>query len=301
MLASFMANRTDYYGIAQTPGSEGWPQIEAQNLDVTAIPGEGGNWPSIYINKNSVLEPLRDWRVRKAMCMLFDQEKIALAIFKTTDNVVQYNNAIFQPTMGASPDDVAKIMGWDKPWEERVAAAKQLMAEAGYADGGFTIYMPCMSVQMVIDACSYLGEVWKEHLNIDYNLEPVSYPEYRKKLGRGPAEGAAAFDVMLGQFSATATGDPGLMRDSFMSDGPNNFLYLANARVDELFVASDSEQDPEKRQEMFAEIERLIISEYTIMSSPMTAGALAVWSYTKNVQVQYPFQGTYFQLTWLDK
>jgi ABC-type transport system substrate-binding protein len=298
MLSAFMANRTDYYGIGQTPGTEGWPQIEKQNLDVTALPGYGGNWPSIYINKNSNLEALRDPRVRKAMTMLFNQEEIALAIFKTTDEVIYYNNAIFQPGMGASQEDVASIMGWDKPYEERVAEAKKLMADAGYADG-FTIYIPAMTVQMVLDACTLLGETWKKHLNIEYNLEPVSYPDYREKLGRGAT--GSAYDVMLGQFSATAISDPGVMADTFTTGAKNNFLNFANLRVDELFLAAESDPDPAKRHEMYAEIERLLISEHTIMSSPVTAGSLALWSYVKDYELQYPFQGTLFTRTWLDK
>jgi hypothetical protein len=56
------------------------------------------------------------------------------AVNGTTD--FGWTGRVFFPAQWELPKEEAwKIMGWDKTWDARVATAKQLMIDAGYANG----------------------------------------------------------------------------------------------------------------------------------------------------------------------
>ena len=116
--------------------------------------------------------PLDDIRVRRALGLIIEQENLIIGsagdpTFGITDI------GFLPPSLGLPTEEVLKLMGWDKPWSERVAEAKKLLAEAGYPDG-FPLNMLSTGA-----AGSYAGinlvfaDTLRKNLNIDSEVNAV--------------------------------------------------------------------------------------------------------------------------------
>lgn len=82
--------------------------------------------------KGTVLKPLADARVRKAINMAFDREKIVDQLLK----------GVAQPTLQVfNPKGQAHDAALDQTYPYDPSAAKKLLAEAGYPNG-FSVTMP---------------------------------------------------------------------------------------------------------------------------------------------------------------
>jgi peptide/nickel transport system substrate-binding protein len=96
------------------------------------------NWAGLHIidRDGSTVPALADVRVRQAINMVFDRQAIVDALFQGRGVVT---NQIFNPGSEAYDDALLDEYAFD------VDAAKQLMADAGYADG-FDITIPDIAV-----------------------------------------------------------------------------------------------------------------------------------------------------------
>jgi oligopeptide transport system substrate-binding protein len=132
-----------------------------------------------YVNLNNPI--LKDVRIRKALSMSFDRQELIDKILKSGELPAF---AIAPPIGGYQP---ATGTGYD------IAAAKQLLAEAGYPDGkglpSFEIIYNTLDRHKVI--AEYLQEAWKNNLGINttlQNLEWATFLDTRKsnrmQLGR---------------------------------------------------------------------------------------------------------------------
>jgi peptide/nickel transport system substrate-binding protein len=91
----------------------------------------------IFDRAGAKVPALGDVRVRQAMNMVFDRDAIAKGLFQGRAEPT---------TQMFGPDTDAYVPDLDHRYRFDVAAAKQLMAEAGYANG-FTIEIPARSPQ----------------------------------------------------------------------------------------------------------------------------------------------------------
>ncbi|GAF98490.1 unnamed protein product, partial [marine sediment metagenome] len=107
-------------------------RVQAQAPDTVMgdrYPAQGG---TLWLNSD--YEPLKDIRVRKAMALLIDQKQLRIA-GSGDEAWGRTDFAFFYGDYGLSRTEIYQEMGWNKSWDERVAEAQNLMAEAGYADG----------------------------------------------------------------------------------------------------------------------------------------------------------------------
>jgi peptide/nickel transport system substrate-binding protein len=110
------------------------PEVEAKGKEVTI---HSAAWEGLYIydRDGEVVPALGDARVRQAMNMAFDREAIAETLFRGT---VEPSSQIFRE---GSP---AHVDGEEYDYDPE--AAKELLAEAGYADG-FDLVVPTIPGQ----------------------------------------------------------------------------------------------------------------------------------------------------------
>lgn len=112
------------------------PEAQASRLTVTEWV-DATNGIVIFDRDGTVVPALKDVRVRQAMNMVFDREGIAQGLFQ----------GMAEPTAQMfGPDTDAYIPELEEVYEYDVDAAKELMAEAGYADG-FTVEIPSRTPQ----------------------------------------------------------------------------------------------------------------------------------------------------------
>ena len=134
-----------------------------------------GNWVGIQFTDRvgSVLPPLGDVRVRKAIAHAFD----GAAILKSISNGVgAETNQVF-PADGAISDK--KL---NDAYKHDVAKAKQLLAEAGYPDG-FSLHMPMSPIFQTWQAVATQG---LEAIGIKVTWDDMQMPDYQKNAASYP-------------------------------------------------------------------------------------------------------------------
>jgi ABC-type transport system substrate-binding protein len=120
----------------------------------------------IFINTSR--QPLDDVRVRRAIGLVLDE--VELIIGSAGDVMFGLpGTGLLHPAFGLPKEEVAELMGWDKPYDERVAEAQQLMVDAGYPDG-FEMDMMCTSGMAGRSATMTLGEALRVKLKIDVSV-----------------------------------------------------------------------------------------------------------------------------------
>lgn len=231
--------------------------------------------------------PFRDVRVREA---------VAKAV-----NVP----AILQTIMRGSAEPVAQLVtpamnGYSAVHADRpaydVAAAKALLADAGYASG-FSFGLKCSNNRYLNDEAvcqAVVGMLAQIGITAELDAMPVAnyWPELRADnfdmflLGWSPG-GAFDHEHPIRFLAATPNDEKRL--------GSWNFGDYSNARIDELLPMIQSEIDQGKRQAMLDEVTGLYQSEHAYV--PMYVQPL-LWGARDNIELtQRP--DDFFMLRWV--
>jgi oligopeptide transport system substrate-binding protein len=204
-----------------------------------------------YFRFNVNKPPFTDARVRKALSMAVDRE--ALTKFVTRAGEV--------PTTTMVP---AGMRGYEGvrglPYDP--AAAKKLLAEAGFPDGkGFPkvelVYNTHELHRVVTQA---IQQMWKEKLGIQVDLANVEWKVYlARQSGLDYQMSRAGW---IGDYV-----DPNTFLDMWISGGGNNQTGWTSKRYDELIAkAGCGTADPRERMKLLSEAEKiLVVDEAPIM------------------------------------
>jgi len=183
--------------------------------------------------------PLKDLRVRKALYQAIDIEAIKTKLM----------NGYSLPTGGLTPSPRG---GYNDPKLETrlpydVAAARKLMADAGYADG-FEITMDCPNNRYINDEriCVALASMWAQlKVKVKVNAMPraLFFPKAEKfdtsLYLAGWGGGSTDAEVML---------TPVLRNRGEQGVGVANYGGSINNEADALAAQSTTETDPAKRE-----------------------------------------------------
>ncbi|HMA89969.1 MAG TPA: ABC transporter substrate-binding protein [Burkholderiales bacterium] len=227
--------------------------------------------------------PFKDLRVRKAFYQAIDEEAIKSRVMR---------GAATPTALMVAPG----IKGFDPALNKRYpydpAAAKKLLAEAGYPDG-FQVGMNCPNDRYVNDAeiCQAVAAMLaKVGVRVDLMVEPKAtyFPKILRRdtsfymLGWTPA----TYDSHNPLYALMATPGEG-------GQGQFNLGWYSNKRIDELTAAIASETDPKKRQAMISEAFRIHKEDFGHI--PLHQQALA-WGMKRTVElVQLPDNFNYLR------
>ncbi len=146
--------------------------------------------------------------------------------------------------------------------EYNVDLAKELLAEAGYADGFDLDLMTYAGYNKGVE----LAEIVKSQLaevGINVTIETVDAATFNATLnGITPEE--MKWDMFIMGYGGQLDADSCLRRVFMTSEdglNTNNYGWYSNERVDELLVAAVSEMDEEARAEMYQEIMEIVYME----------------------------------------
>jgi dipeptide transport system substrate-binding protein len=195
-----------------------------------------------YLAYNTTRKPFDDVRVRKAMNMAIDKKAIIDAVYLSTG--VAAKNPI-PPTMWSYNDDIK-----DDPFDP--AAAKTLLAEAGYPNG-FTTDLWAMPVQRPYNPnARRIAELMQADLakiGVKAEIKSFEWGEYRKRVQNG--------EHMMAQLGWTGdNGDPDnflhslLGCDAARTDGSNTAKFCY-APFEELVVKAKALSDQSQRAELY--------------------------------------------------
>jgi peptide/nickel transport system substrate-binding protein len=183
--------------------------------------------------------PFRDVRVRRAVLQAIDMATIEARVLR----------GLAHP---AATMIAPQVNGWAPELEERLpydpAAAKALLAAAGYPDG-FTVKMDCPNNRYVADeaVCKAIVPMLAR-VGIKADLSALPKAQYFPKLFRKEASLwmfgwiPPTYDAMHVLANTIASPDPSRNRGGY------NFGGYRNPAVDALIASAGSQADPEKRR-----------------------------------------------------
>jgi peptide/nickel transport system substrate-binding protein len=233
--------------------------------------------------------PFKDARVRRAFYQAIDIETIKTKVMR---DMAAPTALMISPLLFSGAD---KLMRW--PYD--VAAAKQLMAEAGYPEG-FELVMDCPNDRYVNDeeicqaVTAMLGRIGvKVTLNAlpkAQYFEKVSPPKYDSSfnlLGWTPGS-LDSWNVLTNLV---------ICRDAKGKGGTFNFGGYCNPEIDALTRKILVEQDEAKRDGMIGEAFRILHDDAGMI--PLHQQALA-WGVSKAMQVTQRADG-HIRFAWMRK
>ncbi len=217
-------------------------------------------------------EPFSDVRVRKALSMAADRDFLAEKIYGGTQ----------LPTYNLVPDgmegytmpkvDIASMDQLD-----REDAAKALLKEAGYGEGGKPLkidirYNTNENHKKVAIA---VADNWKA-LGVDVttqNLDVKAHYAYLKEGGD--------FDVARAGWAADYADPENFLNLLVSTNTAFNYGHWTNEKYDALMKASYAETDPAKRMAILNEAESIMLSDYAIAPLMNTAN---LWLVNRKVK-----------------
>lgn len=197
-----------------------------------------------YYSLNTQVKPLTDQRVRKALALAIDREKITKL---TGGDQLPYASMV--------PDGLAGYKGLNLPLFEP-EKAKQLLADAGYPDGkGFpNLKILFNTTELHKTIAEAVQQMWKDNLNLDIELRNAEWKVYLDDML------ARKYDIVrrgwVGDFP-----DPYTFLETMQSDSGNNRTGWSNKEYDRLLKQGNQETDLNKRLETLAQAERIAMEE----------------------------------------
>lgn len=243
-----------------------YPQLKVSHPDeATVFPRLCSYYYNVNLRENGP-EPLKDVRVRQALSMAIDRDII-------TENVTaggQFPAYTFTPAATAG-FEVPDVEAANMSQAERDAAAKALLAEAGYPDGFDTqiIYNTSEGHKRIAIAIS---QMWKQKLGVNAELANQEWQTFLETRGNGDFQIARA--GWCGDYNEAST-----FLDLVDSGSGYNDSAYNNPEVDGLLDQAKVSSD---RQPIYTQIEQIIAEEVPI---------IPIYHYTANYMLDSDLGG----------
>lgn len=211
---------------------------------------------------NHEYEPLSIKEVRQALCYAVDRDSVNQFLFGGKSKII---GSHMIPTLGKYYEEAAEAVYTYDP-----AKAKELLAEAGYADGfDLEITVPSSYSQHV-----KTSEIFTEQLSqvgINVTIKQVEWSTWLEEVYQG------------GQFQATVIGfDATLMPGDFMmrytSDSSKNFMHYYSEEYDTVFTQAYEAVDDEEKIELYKEAQMILAEDAAAVYIEDPANLVAVSS-----------------------
>lgn len=196
-----------------------------------------------FVRFNVTRPPFNDVRVRLAMALAIDKNRIAYQIMKAGEKpasvLVPPGTANYESPVG---------LGYDPD------RARQLLKEAGYPDGkGFPAFHYLFNTAKQHEQVAVeLQQMWKKELGIQMELRNTEWKVYLAD------QSQVNFDLSRSSWVGDYN-DPNTFLDMFMSSNGNNRTGWKNARYDELLHSANELTDLKRRAQLLREAEELLV------------------------------------------
>ena len=201
-----------------------------------------------YIGFNVKAPPFDDPKVREAFARAIDKDQIVRAIFK---DAFPAANSIVMPGLDAYNSE-AQAPEFDP------ALAAQLLAEAGYPEGeGLP---PITLAESGAGATSgpatgAIIEMWRQNLGVDVEIQQAETATFFQDVQQG------RYQMWLLGWIMDYPDEEDILNIHFDSESPNNDTGYSNPEVDTLLREALTEQDPQRRIDLYREVEQLILDD----------------------------------------
>lgn len=198
-----------------------------------------------FYRYNVTRRPFDDVRVRKALALVINKQRIVDRIIRGGETVASHLTppglAFYSPPQG---------LGYDP------SEARRLLAEAGFPGGrGFPIVQYLFNSSKTMSQIAVEDQVmWRDELGVRVELRQNEWKVFLA------AQGALDFEISSSSWVGDYA-DPNTFLDLFMSNNGNNRTGWKNSRYDKLMREANRQLDPKRRANLLAEAETLLIRD----------------------------------------
>ena len=256
--------------VTDLPGQFAYDMSQAGRSDLIKFPAYGTYFWTFNTNATRTdgsPNPLADVRVRQALTAAIDKEQIVNTITKMDE----------MPTSVYVPKNAEYFKGYKHPEGigYSVDEAKKLLADAGYPDGkGFPRLKLLFNSETGNhkDIAQNLARQWREKLGIDFDLDPVEMAQFKDRYSpevRTRDDGSqylepGDFDIARGSWYGDYM-DVTTFTDKYKPLSKNNDAVWVNAEYDALCKQAETETDAQKRLDLLAQAEQILVKELPIL------------------------------------
>jgi oligopeptide transport system substrate-binding protein len=242
---------------------------------------------------NNKVAPFDNVKVRQAFNMAFDREAM----------INQLRRGVGKPAYSWIPPGMPGYQAeLGQQYKLNPAKAKELLAEAGYPNGQG---MPKITMQYANSGnnpiyAQFMQEQYKANLGIEITLEPMEPKAFSQAVNRE--------EYMIGWYGWGADyPDPdNWLPELFGTGAGNNHTAYSNPKLDDLMKRAISETDPQKRMQMWAEAQKIVVDDAPIIFVLHDENFFLAKPYVKDLVVS-PMTGNQaigfesYKQVWLEK
>lgn len=236
--------------ITAVPPTDSVTLINDPTIDIIAI--QSSAYESLHMRCD--MDPFKDPRVRRAVALCLDREKLVKGLMK--GQAVVGNDSPFAPVYPSTDPTVPQR-------KQDIAQAKELMKAAGMEKG----FQTKLTGPQLWELPSYaqLIQRWVKEIGIDLELQIM---EYRSYVGDVKYGSSTWLDGVMGLMTWFNRGVPNVyLTGSLMSDGSWNSAHFKNERFDTLTRSYIAALDLEAQREASGKIQRLLLDETPVIYS----------------------------------
>lgn len=228
-----------------------------------------GYWMDTVVGDRPTTQPTADKRVRQAINYAIDKEAINRSIFKGFSSVEQ-GQPIQPQTFGFNRNL--------KPYPYDPAKAKQLLAEAGYPNGGIKIKLEFFKSTPEQEQVALFVQQQLRDVGIELEVNPLAdYATFRDKF-YGVQERPALF--LPGLLNSPAM-DADFALVWFSGTQPGGTRHFNNPDFDRYYLASTTEMNEQKRLELLNKALEVLHEEAPYV---FLVTSVRIQGYKKNLQ-----------------
>ena len=234
-----------------------------------------------YMGFNLTREPFDDVRVRQAIAYAINREELCAAGFF----------GLCEPVQG--PVGTGSPWYFDyTPYDQDLDAARELLAEAGYADGFEMELLPTTQYGETVRAAQVLQQQLAE-IGIDASINAPEWSEWLE------LEGNFMYDVYICNWNGLIDADAYYYLQH-TTDKVFNFTGYSNAEFDALMEAGRATSDFDERYEIYERANQVLVDDapyvYMYNKQEIRAYSADVMGFTVR-----PDQANNFWTVWLDR
>ena len=233
-------------------------QAETLGDDYNIVQGSMNLVHAMYLN--SAYEPLSKTEVRQALCYAVDRDAINNFIFGGKSHII---GSHMIPAMSKYYEPEAETVYSSDPEK-----AKELLADAGYADGfDLEITVPSSYSQHVDSAQIIADELSQVGINV--TLNQVEWSTWLQDVYKG------------GNFQATVIGFDGTLAPSdwlkkYVTDDAKNFMHYSNTEYDDVFNTAYTTVDDDVKVENYKKAQMILAEDAAAVYIEDPANLVAV-------------------------
>ena len=233
-------------------------QAETLGDDYNIVQGSMNLVHAMYLN--SAYEPLSNTEVRQALCYAVDRDAINNFIFGGKSHII---GSHMIPAMSKYYEPEAETVYSYDPEK-----AKELLADAGYADGfDLEITVPSSYSQHVDSAQIIADELSQVGVNV--TLNQVEWSTWLQDVYKG------------GNFQATVIGFDGTLAPSdwlkkYVTDDAKNFMHYSNTEYDDVFNTAYTTVDDDVKVENYKKAQMILAEDAAAVYIEDPANLVAV-------------------------